>query len=96
MSDEKTPAENPFAKIVARLIRDELQEFEERLLEREDRIAAMVVARLMPTFNEQRLAQLTSEHRINELERKVANLEEIVFRAHADTEPPDAPPGMQS
>ncbi len=94
MSDEKTPSENPFAKVVQRLIRSELQAFEERLLEREDRIAATVVARIMPTFNEHRLAQLTSEHRINELERKVANLEELVFRARADTEPP--PSGMQS
>ncbi len=86
--DNKTPAENPFAKVVQRLMRVELAALEERLLEREDRIAAAVVARIMPTFTEYRLAQLTSEHRINELERKVANLEEIVRCSRADTEPP--------
>ncbi len=93
--DEKTPSESPFARVVQRLIRVEFQAFEGRLLEREDRIAASVVARIMPTFNEYRLAQVTLEHRINEYERRLANLEEIVRCSRADTEPPP-PSGMQS
>lgn len=93
--DEKTPAENPFAKVVERLIRKELHALETRLLEREDRIAANVVARIMPILGEVRAERDSDRFEIDELKRRVSNLEEIV-RSRADTEPPPPPSGIQS
>ena len=93
-SDDKTPSENPFAKVVQRLMREELRAFEERMRQgnaaSEDRVAALVVARLMPTFNDLRLAIQTLEAKYIELERRISNAEEIQRCSRADTEPPPA------
>lgn len=95
ITNEKTPAENPYAKIVQRIVREEFQAFEGRLLEREDRIAAAVCARIMPLLSEVREARDSDKLRIDDLERRVGHLESVLRRAGADTEPPP-PSGMQS
>ncbi len=90
-ADEKTPAENPFAKVVQRIVRQEFDAFERRAMDREERITAQ----LLEILGVCRAERDSDRLRIDELERRVSNLEEIV-RSRADTEPPPPPSGLRS
>ena len=82
--DEVTQKDSPFARMIEGMLAGQLAGFEERLIDRlgrlielsEVRIALAVEKRLERRL---RASQTASDRRLNECERRIANLEELVF-----------------
>lgn len=96
-SDTKTPAEQPYAKVVQRIVREEFDAFEARALERERRITAQlleILGQCKADRDSDKLRIEALEQIVEDHESRLRHLEDAWRNSQAKTDRP--PPGEVS